>query len=901
MQWTNSSLRALPTQADFSKMNPQDLLVNTMSSVCDNKLIKNFTDLKEMRLKQLTAQTDREKQNDKLQQEEKRLEQLQVSVDQYQERQEIIQKLNIYKAKKLWIELKDSEEKIHEYKSQLDEAKAVYQDSKNAFEEEKNAQEEIAKINADLREQTTKQNRQINETMISMNKLSSQIETIKKSITESKCELERSIQQSIKSINDVEKLKYLLETKQHELDIFNVTKSQVLNELETKKNIIIKTRDTTMSHYNKRRELETKLNDEKIPEIAALCHKIDRLENIKSQKIEELRVRNPNLFKAMNWVAQNKHIYSCNIYDPMIFELTIKSEEGAMYLENVVRQRDLFAFACEDKNDMSDLIDELCVKQKLSVNVMYCAPADKCFFKPTVPITEVTQLGFKAYLVDLVSGPIPLINKLCATYQIHNILIGNDEVSKFTACVPKSIRVYFGGNKKYSVMSSRYRSDLMLTENIIKKKNQLISLDLKQMNSLKERHAKAILEKDKIRNTLKDIDNEFDRLQIVLRQEGDEKKKIEQKLSHFSNLTDEIKKLQSKVNTVNQSFASLDQIKQKFQITMLSDFRKIFEIEQNLLKSLKLTDKLIEGRKVNHILERAHLQQHASQINKLKEREDQFSKASTLVNRLTGVVQITSQQINSKAVELRCLCNGNLPSNNDFPFKTDFDKIRNLTVEQIYEAILDYQARLDCMKNLNSEAIAEFRHRQAEVEELRKTIEAKSTQEKNLDAVMITLYNKWEPQLTKLIETINNKFSEFMESLSYVGEVVLSRKDKSDFDSYGIQIMVKYRKDAKLQTLDKYIQSGGERAVAIAIYSLSLQHITQVPFRCVDEINQGMDAKNERHIFNLLLKEATKDGSAQYLFVTPKLLLDLSYNERLCVSVVHNSGSIKADVIFPLS
>lgn len=42
-------------------------------------------------------------------------------------------------------------------------------------------------------------------------------------------------------------------------------------------------------------------------------------------------------------------------------------------------------------------------------------------------------------------------------------------------------------------------------------------------------------------------------------------------------------------------------------------------------------------------------------------------------------------------------------------------------------------------------------------------------------------------------------------------------------------------------------------------------------FRCVDEINQGMDAKNERHIFNLLLKEATKDGSAQYLFVTPKV------------------------------
>lgn len=72
-----------------------------------------------------------------------------------------------------------------------------------------------------------------------------------------------------------------------------------------------------------------------------------------------------------------------------LFQLSIKSEEGAMYLENVVRQRDLYAFACEDKSDMSDLINELCVKQKLSVNVMYCAPADTCMFTSTVPISEI--------------------------------------------------------------------------------------------------------------------------------------------------------------------------------------------------------------------------------------------------------------------------------------------------------------------------------------------------------------------------------------------------------------------------------------------------------------------------------------------------------------------------------
>lgn len=84
----------------------------------------------------------------------------------------------------------------------------------------------------------------------------------------------------------MDKIKYLLETKQHELQLFNDTKSEALNELEKRKETIIKTRETTMSHYNKRRELETQLNDEKIPEITALCHKIDRLQNMKSQKIE---------------------------------------------------------------------------------------------------------------------------------------------------------------------------------------------------------------------------------------------------------------------------------------------------------------------------------------------------------------------------------------------------------------------------------------------------------------------------------------------------------------------------------------------------------------------------------------------------------------------------------------
>lgn len=83
--------------------------------------------------------------------------------------------------------------------------------------------------------------------------------------------------------------------------------------------------------------------------------------------------------------------------------------------------------------------------------------------------------------------------------------------------------------------------------------------------------------------------------------------------------------------------------------------------------------------------------------------------------------------------------------------------------------------------------------------------------------------------------------------------------------------MVQYRKNVALQPLSRNVQSGGERAVAIAVYTLSMQHITHVPFRCVDEINQGMDARNERKIFEMLVDETTKEGRSQYFFVTPKV------------------------------
>ena len=92
--------------------------------------------------------------------------------------------------------------------------------------------------------------------------------------------------------------------------------------------------------------------------------------------------------------------------------------------------------------------------------------------------------------------------------------------------------------------------------------------------------------------------------------------------------------------------------------------------------------------------------------------------------------------------------------------------------------------------------------------------------------------------------------------------------------------------------------------MATALYMLALQELTTVPFRCVDEINQGMDARNERWVtnflsksqlvfelrlvFELLVRTSCHVSSAQYFLLTPKLLTGLQYSPRMNVLIVYN-------------
>lgn len=91
-----------------------------------------------------------------------------------------------------------------------------------------------------------------------------------------------------------------------------------------------------------------------------------------------------------------------------------------------------------------------------------------------------------------------------------------------------------------------------------------------------------------------------------------------------------------------------------------------------------------------------------------------------------------------------------------------------------------------------------------------------------------------------------------------------------------------------LSVLTSQRQSGGERSVSTILYLLSLHSMSKAPFRVVDEINQGMDPRNERAMHERIVDISCEESYSQYFLVTPKLLTDLKFHPRMKIHFIQS-------------
>jgi structural maintenance of chromosomes protein 5 len=164
-----------------------------------------------------------------------------------------------------------------------------------------------------------------------------------------------------------------------------------------------------------------------------------------------------------------------------------------------------------------------------------------------------------------------------------------------------------------------------------------------------------------------------------------------------------------------------------------------------------------------------------------------------------------------------------------------------------------------------------YEKREKEIQEVESRMETRQAELEKKAEEITECRRIWEPRLEFLITRVSRAFGEAFSSIGCAGEVLLSKSGDShndaptdDFEKWAIQIKVKFREKESLQLLTSQRQSGGERSVSTIFYLMALQDMAKAPFRVVDEINQGMDPRNERLVHGRMVDAACRANTSQY-------------------------------------
>ncbi|CAK9295324.1 unnamed protein product [Gordionus sp. m RMFG-2023] len=208
----------------------------------------------------------------------------------------------------------------------------------------------------------------------------------------------------------------------------------------------------------------------------------------------------------------------------------------------------------------------------------------------------------------------------------------------------------------------------------------------------------------------------------------------------------------------------------------------------------------------------------------------------------------------------------------DATLMTEFEDLPN-DIDKLEEKISSIKTRAE-MLVVGENVVEEYHSRQLKIDSLQQTLSTYNAQSYTLANKKIApLHKEWIRELTLLVKKIDEKFSQFFERISCVGQdEAKSSLPEYDMFKYGLDIKVQFRQEDTQKRLNHKHQSGGERSVSTIFFLLSLQELTCCPFRMVDEINQGMDQLNESKVLELIVELSSKPNVPQYFLLTPKLL-----------------------------
>jgi chromosome segregation ATPase len=306
------------------------------------------------------------------------------------------------------------------------------------------------------------------------------------------------------------------------------------------------------------------------------------------------------------------------------------------------------------------------------------------------------------------------------------------------------------------------------------------------------------------------------------------------------------------------------------------------EISRVVLDRRELDNKIAIEQECHKVLYQGLDDAHDA-VTEARKSLEQLKINKKAAERRRDEVKVKVEECRNELTELKeTHCNGD-----DSSFREYFKKVMDATGDYKGLDAINYrisQLEVQLQQSVDNQALL-IRYNKTKVERDLAKIDMdalKEAHEKMIDDIESRSKN-WFEQVEGVQQKLNMQFGKYMDELGYEGAVELRKI--GNVDKHEMQMRVNFNQGT-LTDLSGQRHSGGERAVSTIMYLMALQEMTHTPFRAVDEINQGMDERNERLVFDRIVQTCCLPERPQYFLVSPKLLQGLRAMEHDDVTVL---------------
>ncbi|KAI8923877.1 hypothetical protein BC831DRAFT_513829 [Entophlyctis helioformis] len=641
-------------------------------------------------------------------------------------------------------------------------------------------------------------------------------------------------------------------------------------------------------------------------EAAALRHQHERksrelaeLDEIRSRKLANLKRFDKETYEATLWLQQNMGMFQKHVYEPVALEISLRDPRYANAVEAFVKPSHMTTFVTQCEADYKTLCREAIDVRKLRINVVSITQ-DVNSFRPTHSREQIQALGFDGYVKDFVDGPDPVMAFLCDRTYIHTNPIALNPIPRMKEA-EDIFRTFVAGDTNYSVKSA-YGQRVTRAKRLGQARYSSQSVDAELKARLEREYAEIHERQQALAATTREVEIEDAKCRAIDDQLREERSEIQRKRNEIIKYKQDYVKAKtmletrtSRLEAMREDYESGDDRTPALQRKLLAVCQERGRIAERLCKVYEAASDIFLGRT------RAILQMHAATAE-----TERIERQLRNAHEVFGERQLALDQ----AKEDLQLCKlsarqalGELDNEKGKLSPEELEELNEmeetLTLDELINQAGVLAARAETIARINPAILQDYETRQVEIQTLETAIAERQENLETLRARMAETKDNWTTQLTNIVERVSLAFSSAFERIGCAGEVRIAQND--DYAKWGIEILVKFRDHEKLQLLTGTRQSGGERSVSTMLYLIALQQLSKSPFRVVDEINQGMDPRNERMVHKLIVSAAcgvdaagpataadANTTSSQYFLITPKLLHDLEYHRNMKVLCVFN-------------